>query len=187
MSVSCGVVAVSVGSDTGGSARIPGAWNGLFALKPTYGAVSRRGLIPLVNSLDCPSFMAGGVDDLAEVFNVVKGVDPGDSTTYDEGRGVDDVRLPDDPDVSSMTVGIPVEYRCDGMSEEVLQAWSDVADLMENNGVRVSEVKRSGRFTRSSFRTSSVQVQQVSLPHTRYSITCYSVLNPCEVASNMAR
>ncbi len=72
VSVSCGAVAASVGSDTGGSARIPGAWNGLCALKPSYGAVSRRGLVPLVNSLDCPALMAAGVDDLAEVFNVVK-------------------------------------------------------------------------------------------------------------------
>ncbi len=72
VSVSSGVAAASIGSDTGGSARVPGAWNGICTLKPTYGAISRRGLIPLVNSLDCPSIMASSVDDVAEIFNIVK-------------------------------------------------------------------------------------------------------------------
>ncbi len=72
VSVSCGSAVASLGSDTGGSARIPGAWGGLVALKPSYGAVSRRGLVPLVNSLDCPSVLARCVDDVAQVFNVIK-------------------------------------------------------------------------------------------------------------------
>ncbi len=67
-------------------------------------------------------------------------MDPGDSTTLDSDRGVEDVLLPDDPDVSGLTVGLPAEYGCEGTSEEVLQAWSDVADLMENSGIKVGFV-----------------------------------------------
>ena len=104
------------------------------------------------------------VDDLALTYNALRGADPFDSTTLDgPGR---DVVLPEEPDVTQLTVGVPEEYACEGMSEEVLQAWSDALDLLENNGVRL---------------------KRVTMPHTAYSISCYSVLNPCEVASNMAR
>ncbi len=164
VSVASGACLAAVGSDTGGSVRIPGAWNGLPTLKPTYGALSRHGLVPLVNSLDVPAIMAGSVDDLALCFNAMKGPDSRDSTTLDEG--IPDVTLEEDPDISNVKVGIPAEYYCEGMSQEVLQAWSDCADMLEGN---------------------CSLVRRVSLPHTPYSITCYSVLNPCEVASNMAR
>lgn len=161
VAVASGACFASLGSDTGGSVRIPGAWNGLVSLKPTYGSLSRHGLIPLVNSMDVPGVMAKSVEDVQLVYSVIRGVDTMDSTTvippFYEG-------LP--KSVEGLAIGIPKEYHCEGMSEEVLQTWSDVADLLENAGA---------------------QVKQVSLPHTAYSIVCYSVLNPCEVSSNMAR
>ncbi|XP_059093801.1 glutamyl-tRNA(Gln) amidotransferase subunit A, mitochondrial-like [Tigriopus californicus] len=161
VAVASGACFASLGSDTGGSVRIPGAWHGLVTLKPTYGSLSRHGLIPLVNSMDVPGVMAKSVEDVQLVFGVIRGVDPMDSTTV----------IPpfkDEPpkSVEGLKIGIPQEYHCDGMSEEVLQTWSDVADVLENAGA---------------------QVKQVSLPHTPYSIVCYSVLNPSEVSSNMAR
>ena len=159
--VASGSAFVALGSDTGGSVRIPGAWSGLATLKPSYGRLSRHGLIPLVNSLDVPGILARNIDDVSIYYNVLKGCDVKDSTSLD-----DDVKEPQTKDLKDIVVGIPQEYFCEGMSAEVTQAWSDVADLFEAHNIRV---------------------KPVSLPHTKYSITCYNVLNPCEVASNMAR
>jgi aspartyl-tRNA(Asn)/glutamyl-tRNA(Gln) amidotransferase subunit A len=133
--------------------RIPGAWCGLATLKPSYGLVSRHGLIPLVNSLDVPGILARYVDDLAIYLQVLQGSDPLDSTTMDLDLPNEEL-LAVDPDVSQLTIGIPQEYYCEDMSEEVLESWSQVADLSESEGVRVVPV---------------------SLPHTQYSITCYQV------------
>jgi aspartyl-tRNA(Asn)/glutamyl-tRNA(Gln) amidotransferase subunit A len=85
--------------------------------------------------------------------------------TYFQSR-IPTVSIKNDPDISELRVGIPQEYYCSDMSDEVIEAWGQVADLLEDNGVKVVPV---------------------SMPHTAYSITCYQVLNPCEVASNMAR
>ncbi len=159
--VSTGACLIALGSDTGGSVRIPGAWNGIFTLKPTYGALSRHGLIPLVNSLDVPGLMGRCVEDVRAFYRCLKGRDPKDATTVDVPETVSEQFDP-----SKITFGIPEDYRCEGMSGEIIQAWSDVADLLESKGAKVVSV---------------------SMPHTRYSITCDSVLNPCEVASNMAR
>jgi len=162
VSVAAGVVAASLGSDTGGSVRIPAAWCGVPSLKPTYGRVSRHGLVPLVNSLDCPGILARRVRDVAAVLACLEGTDPLDSTTVDLPAG----RALDVKEVAGLRVGVPQEFRCEGMSEEVVEVWSEVADLLERGGA---------------------EVVPVSLPHTELAIPCYSVINPCEVASNMAR
>ena len=161
MAVSSGICFAALGSDTGGSLRIPGAWSGLPTLKPSYGLLSRHGLIPLVNSLDVPGIFARNIDDLLTYLNVLKGVDDLDSTSVD-------LEISDnlEKDVSKMVIGIPQEYFCEGMTQEVIETWSQVTDYLENEGIKVVPV---------------------SLPHTKYSITCYQVLNPCEVASNMSR
>eukprot|EP00095_Tigriopus_kingsejongensis_P010721 snap_masked-scaffold753_size102382-processed-gene-0.10 protein:Tk10721 transcript:snap_masked-scaffold753_size102382-processed-gene-0.10-mRNA-1 annotation:"hypothetical protein DAPPUDRAFT_188353" len=161
VSVAAGACWASLGSDTGGSVRIPAAWQGLVSLKPTYGSLSRHGLIPLVNSLDVPGVMARSVEDVRLVFAAIQGVDPQDSTTVIPPYNEDPPK-----EVSELVVGIPEEYLCEGMSAEVIEAWSHVADELEAAGARV---------------------KKVSLPHTAYAIVCYSVLNTCEVASNMAR
>uniref|UniRef100_A0A3B4ZLG8 Glutamyl-tRNA(Gln) amidotransferase subunit A, mitochondrial n=1 Tax=Stegastes partitus TaxID=144197 RepID=A0A3B4ZLG8_9TELE len=150
--------------NTGGSTRNPGALCGVVALKPTYGLLSRHGLIPLVNSMDVPGILTRSVNDAAIALGILQGLDVRDSTTVPAPSSL--AELPENFDVKNICVGIPKEYHAPGLSEETLAQWSRVADLFERAGA---------------------QVKQVSLPHTQYSIVCYHVLCHAEVASNMAR
>ncbi|KAM9676475.1 glutamyl-tRNA(Gln) amidotransferase subunit A, mitochondrial isoform 2-T2 [Dama dama] len=154
----------ALGSDTGGSTRNPAAHCGVVGLKPSYGLVSRHGLIPLVNSMDVPGILTRCVDDAATVLGILAGHDPKDSTTIQDP--VKPFTLPSLTDVSKLCVGIPKEYLTPELSSEVQSLWSKAANLFESEGAKVTEV---------------------SLPHTSYSIVCYHVLCTSEVASNMAR
>ncbi|XP_016985162.1 glutamyl-tRNA(Gln) amidotransferase subunit A, mitochondrial [Drosophila rhopaloa] len=164
--VAAGLCYAAIGSDTGGSTRNPASYCGVVGLKPTYGLVSRHGLIPLVNSMDVPGIFARSVSDCVAVLNAVAGPDRLDSTTIRDP--FTRLKLPEigQIDLSTVRIGIPKEYHCQGLSAEVLETWSKVADLLECGGACV---------------------QQVSLPNTAASIFVYSILNQCEVASNMAR
>lgn len=154
----------ALGSDTGGSTRNPAAHCGVVGFKPSYGLVSRHGLIPLVNSMDVPGIFTRSVDDTAIVLGVLAGHDPKDSTTVKDP--VIPVEVPGMMDVSRLCIGIPKEYLVPELSGEVQSLWSQAADLFESEGAKVIEV---------------------SLPHTCSSIVCYHVLCTSEVASNMAR
>ncbi|XP_062980904.1 glutamyl-tRNA(Gln) amidotransferase subunit A, mitochondrial [Elgaria multicarinata webbii] len=154
----------ALGSDTGGSTRNPASHCGVVGLKPTYGLVSRHGLIPLVNSMDVPGILTRCVDDAATVLGVLGGHDPKDSTTLQDP--FHPFQLPSSIDVKNLCIGIPKEYNAPGLSNETLAVWSKAADLFEKAGAKVIDV---------------------SLPHTYYSIVCYHVLCAAEVASNMAR
>ncbi|XP_065767700.1 glutamyl-tRNA(Gln) amidotransferase subunit A, mitochondrial [Muntiacus reevesi] len=154
----------ALGSDTGGSTRNPAAHCGVVGLKPSYGLVSRHGLIPLVNSMDVPGILTRCVDDAATVLGILAGHDPKDSTTIQDP--VKPFTLPSLTDVSKLCIGIPKEYLTPELSSEVQFLWSKAANLFESEGAKVIEV---------------------SLPHTSYSIVCYHVLCTSEVASNMAR
>ncbi|XP_012877899.1 PREDICTED: glutamyl-tRNA(Gln) amidotransferase subunit A, mitochondrial isoform X2 [Dipodomys ordii] len=154
----------ALGSDTGGSTRNPAAHCGLVGFKPSYGLVSRHGLIPLVNSMDVPGILTRCVDDTAIVLDVLAGHDPKDSTTVQDP--VKPLMPSSLTDVSKLCIGIPKEYLVPELSSEVRSVWSKAADLFESEGAKVIEV---------------------SLPHTCYSIVCYHVLCTAEVASNMAR
>jgi len=164
VSVLSGAAYVALGSDTGGSVRIPAAWTGVVSLKPSYGILSRHGLVPLVNSLDVPGIFAKKVEDLVVYLKLLAGHDPLDSTSLDTSSL--DFCLDPEFNPAGLRVGIPSEYHCKGMSGEVLESWSKVADVLENAGA---------------------VVVPVSLPHTELAIPCYSVINPTEVASNMSR
>ncbi|XP_024407546.1 glutamyl-tRNA(Gln) amidotransferase subunit A, mitochondrial isoform X2 [Desmodus rotundus] len=154
----------ALGSDTGGSTRNPAAHCGVVGLKPSYGLVSRHGLIPLVNSMDVPGILTRCVDDAAVVLGVLAGHDCRDSTTIQDP--VKPFMLPNLTDMSKLCIGIPKEYLVPELSSEVQSLWSKAAKLFESEGAKVIEV---------------------SLPHTMYSIVCYHVLCTSEVASNMAR
>lgn len=154
----------AIGSDTGGSTRNPASYCGLIGLKPTYGLISRNGLIPLANSLDVPGILSRYAEDTVSVLNSIAGPDDADSTSI--RKDYVPFSIPDEIDISNLRVGIPKEYKVDGISEEVETCWNEVASLMQEAGAKVVPV---------------------SLPYTDYSIVCYSVLNRCYVASNMAR
>ncbi|KAM5256522.1 glutamyl-tRNA(Gln) amidotransferase subunit A, mitochondrial [Ctenodactylus gundi] len=162
--VSAFTCCAALGSDTGGSTRNPAAHCGLVGLKPTYGLLSRHGLIPLVNSMDVPGILARCVDDAALVLGVLAGHDPKDSTTVRDP--VEPHTLPSLADVSRLCVGVPKDYLVPELPGEIRAIWSKAADLFASAGAKVVEV---------------------SLPHTPYSIVCYHVLCTAEVASNMAR
>ncbi|XP_061699162.1 glutamyl-tRNA(Gln) amidotransferase subunit A, mitochondrial isoform X2 [Syngnathoides biaculeatus] len=154
---------LALGSDTGGSTRNPGALCGVVALKPTYGLLSRHGLIPLVNSFDVPGIMTRSASDAAVILGILQGVDTKDSTTVPGPPP--STELPENLDVKNLFIGIPKEFYPPGLSKETVAQWSRVADMFENSGARV---------------------EQVSLPHSQYSTVCYHVLCCAEVASNMA-
>jgi len=162
--VASGSCLAAFGSDTGGSTRNPASYCGVVGLKPTYGLLSRHGLIPLVNSMDVPGVMARTVEDVALVTNAVSGHDTMDSTTVAECHSP--ISIQENMDLSQLHIGIPKEYSSTEMSAEVASLWQDTADKLAQAGAQVS---------------------QVSLPHTRLCINCYHVLCCCEVASNMAR
>lgn len=164
MAVASGTCYAALGSDTGGSTRNPASYCGLIGLKPTYGLVSRHGLIPLVNSMDVPGILTRHVDDALLILNTIAGPDPADSTTLKEEYSP--ISLPEKIDVTGLRIGIPKEYQLTELSDEVNECWRNVERMLEEAGAKIVPV---------------------SLPHTELSIVCYSVLNQCEVASNMAR
>jgi aspartyl-tRNA(Asn)/glutamyl-tRNA(Gln) amidotransferase subunit A len=154
----------ALGSDTGGSTRNPASYCGVVGFKASYGLLSRHGLIPLVNSMDVPGILSNNVSDCVEIFNTIAGSDDLDSTTVK--KPFKPVELINDFDVKNLRIGIPREYHCEGLSEETLNIWRNVADYLEENGAIVKEI---------------------SMPYTSASNFVYTILNQCEVSSNMSR
>ncbi|PSN44413.1 Glutamyl-tRNA(Gln) amidotransferase subunit A [Blattella germanica] len=143
VAVASGSVFVSLGSDTGGSTRIPASYCGVVGLKPSYGLLSRHGLIPLVNSLDVPGIIARNVDDATSVLNVLGGHDPLDSTTVPDKFAP--INLENGVDIKQFKIGVPQEYRCPEMSDEVVETWGMVADILENAGAQVVKIRIESR------------------------------------------
>jgi aspartyl-tRNA(Asn)/glutamyl-tRNA(Gln) amidotransferase subunit A len=154
----------SLGSDTGGSIRQPAACCGVVGLKPTYGRVSRYGLVAFASSLDQIGPITKDVTDTALLMNVIAGHDPKDSTSAN-------VPAPDftktlKKDVKGLKIGIPREYFIEGMDPEVEKAVKDAVKTLESLGGKVVEV---------------------SLPHTDYAVATYYILATSEASSNLAR
>ena len=154
----------ALGTDTGGSIRQPAACCGLVGLKPTYGRVSRFGLIAFASSLDQAGPMTKDVHDTALLMNVICGYDPLDSTSVK-------VEVPDytavlGKDVAGMSIGIPKEYFMEGLDGEVAKAVSEAIKVLE--GLQM-------------------EVKEVSLPHTDYAVAAYYLIAPVEASSNLAR
>ncbi|MFH1563823.1 MAG: Asp-tRNA(Asn)/Glu-tRNA(Gln) amidotransferase subunit GatA [Nitrospirota bacterium] len=155
---------LALGSDTGGSIRQPAALCGVVGFKPTYGRVSRFGLIAFASSLDQIGPITKDVTDCALLSNVICGHDPQDSTSVN--LPVPDFTKSLVNDISGMRIGIPEEYFIEGVHPEVRQGVEKAISILEDLGaVRV----------------------EVSLPHTEYSVPTYYLIAPAEASSNLAR
>ncbi len=162
--VAAGECVGSLGSDTGGSIRQPAACCGVVGLKPTYGRVSRFGLVAFASSLDQIGPITKDVTDSALLMNVIAGHDPRDSTSAN--LSVPDFTRALRKDVKGMTIGLPKEYFIEGMDPEVEKAVRDAVKTLEGLGAKVVEV---------------------SLPHTDYAVATYYILATSEASSNLAR
>jgi aspartyl-tRNA(Asn)/glutamyl-tRNA(Gln) amidotransferase subunit A len=158
----------ALGSDTGGSVRQPAAFCGVVGLKPTYGAVSRSGLIALASSLDQIGPIAKTVKDAAIIFGAIAGADPMDATSAHppEGSYGKTLTEPDFAAIKSLTVGIPQEYFVRGLDPQVEEAVESAIDALKSLGVKF---------------------KSVSLPHTRYALSAYYIILPAEASANLAR
>lgn len=127
-----------MGSDTGGSIRNPASYCGIVGYKPTYGLLSRHGLIPLVNSMDVPGILAKTVEDVVDVLSVIVGKDANDSTCVNIKLDLD--KFKNKFCIDNYCIGIPEEYDCEGLSDEVKESWSYIADLIDNSKGIVKKV-----------------------------------------------
>jgi len=153
-----------MGTDTGGSIRQPAAFTGIVGLKPTYGRVSRWGIVAFASSLDQAGPMTKTVRDAAILLQGVAGHDPKDSTSAP--FAVPDFEAALKGDVRGKRIGIPREYRMDGMPDEIEALWTRGADMLRDAGAEIVDV---------------------SLPHTKYALPVYYVIAPAEASSNLAR
>ncbi len=154
----------ATGTDTGGSIRQPAAFTGITGIKPTYGRVSRWGVIAYASSLDQAGPMTKTVRDAAIMLRSMSGHDPLDSTSAD--LAVPDFEAALTGDIRGQKIGIPREYRIDGIPPEIAKLWSDGADMLRRAGA---------------------QIVDISLPHAKYALPAYYVIAPAEASSNLAR
>lgn len=162
--VAAGQVPLSLGSDTGGSIRQPAAFNGIVGMKPTYGRVSRFGLIAFASSLDQIGPMTRGVKDNAFALNAISGFDAKDSTSA--GAAVPDFTAGLTGDIKGMKVALPKEYLGEGIQAGVREAILKAAD---------------------TFRALGATVEEVSLPHSKYGVAVYYIIASSEASSNLQR
>ncbi|BBD89608.1 MULTISPECIES: Asp-tRNA(Asn)/Glu-tRNA(Gln) amidotransferase subunit GatA [Staphylococcus] len=162
--VAAGLVPFSLGSDTGGSIRQPAAYCGVVGMKPTYGRVSRFGLVAFASSLDQIGPITRNVKDNALVLETISGVDANDSTS----APVEDVDFTSDigKDIKGLKIAFPKEYVSEGISEEVKDAVKNAIETLRSLGA---------------------EVEQVSLPNTKYGIPSYYVIASSEASANLAR
>ncbi|MDP2676434.1 MAG: Asp-tRNA(Asn)/Glu-tRNA(Gln) amidotransferase subunit GatA [bacterium] len=159
VAVASGMALAGLGSDTGGSIRQPASFCGVVGLKPTYGAVSRSGLIAMASSLDQIGPLAQCVDDTRAVFEVIRGEDKKDATTvsYAEKRPA-----------QKLVIGIPKEY---GLEDDIMDA----------------DVKDAWMQARKTLEQEGYETKEVTLPYTSYALPLYYIIMPAEVSSNLAR
>ncbi len=160
--VAAGLVPLALGSDTGGSVRQPAAFCGIHGLKPTYGSVSRSGLVAYGSSLDVVGALARSVADIARVLEVIGGCDPADPTSFSPAR-----TEPERLDPRRLRVGLAAD-------------WLDVDGIADSVAVAVRAAARA-------LRDSGAIVGDVTLPHARWSIPAYYILATAEASSNLAR
>ncbi len=155
--VAAGLSLVSTGTDTGGSIRQPANFCGVVGLKPTYGAVSRYGVIAMASSLDSMGSFGCTVEDVETIFNVVKGEDGFDATV----KNVESQKPK-----SKLKIGIPEEYFIEGLDKEVEKSVLEASKVFEKEGI---------------------ELVPVTLPNTKHAISVYYIIQPAEVSSNLGR
>jgi aspartyl-tRNA(Asn)/glutamyl-tRNA(Gln) amidotransferase subunit A len=162
--VAADLVIAATGTDTGGSIRQPAAFTGTVGLKPTYGRCSRWGIVAYASSLDQAGPMTKTVRDAAILLAAMAGHDPKDSTSAD--LPVPDYEAALGQGLRGRKIGIPREYRVDGMPAEIERLWSEGAAMLRDAGAEIVDI---------------------SLPHTPYALPAYYVIAPAEASSNLAR
>lgn len=162
--VSSGEVVAALGSDTGGSIRQPSSFTGIFGIKPTFGRVSRWGLIAFGSSLDQIGVMSKRVRDSAQVLTAIAGHDDKDATT--SKREVPDYTQFLNQDITGLRVAVPEEYMGAGVKPEIKEVIQNTIDLLEQNGAVINHV---------------------SLPHTKYVVPTYYLIGSSEASSNLQR
>ncbi len=164
--VAAGLAPAALGTDTGGSIRQPAALCGITGLKPTYGRVSRRGIIAFASSLDQAGPMTRTVEDAALVSAAIAGHDPADATSVADAPSVDWLEAAQAADMKGLRIGRPREYFIDGMDEQV-------RSLVEAALERCREL--------------GAEIVDIELPHTEAAVATYYVIAPSEASANLAR
>ena len=154
----------ATGTDTGGSIRQPAAFVGISGIKPTYGRCSRWGIVAFASSLDQAGPMARDLRDCAIMLEAMAGFDAKDATSLDVAVPAWEAGL--NPVMTGKRVGIPREYRMDGMDADVAKSWEDGIAWLKDAGAEIVDI---------------------SLPHTKYALPAYYIIAPAEASSNLAR
>lgn len=157
--VAGGLAIAALGSDTGGSVRQPAAFCGLVGLKPTYGAVSRFGLMAMASSLDQVSPFARTVGDVRLLFNAIRGHDANDSTSLPDDFALTNKKQP-------KTIGVPRTFLKDGVDADVLARFEETLELLRAEGYTIVDI---------------------DLPHAPYALSVYYIIMPAEASTNLAR
>eukprot|EP01134_Creolimax_fragrantissima_P002411 CFRG2411T1 len=169
--VAAGLCPGAIGSDTGGSVRLPASYCGLVGYKPTYGLISRHGLIAYGSSFDCPSILTNNVDDAACMLGFMSGNDDKDPTTsakseFSYTRFKQQNEQYNRSGLSGLRIGVPQEYYTKEISQEVLRVWKEAIAVLMGLGAKV---------------------ERISLPSTKHALPAYYILAPAEASSNLAR
>ena len=162
--VAAHMVPVALGSDTGGSVRQPASFCGVCGIKPTYGRVSRYGLVAYGSSLDSVGIFAHSTEDVATIFQHIVGEDTKDATSSDRPAG--NYRQTVHNDLKGIKIGVPKEFFTDGMQQAVIETVQAAIQAMKDLGAEIIEI---------------------SLPHTEYAVPVYYLLAPAEASANLSR
>lgn len=162
--VAAGMCHAALGTDTGGSVRQPAAFCGVLGLKPTYGLVSRYGLVAFASSFDCVGTFAHTVEVASKILSHMAGSDPSDATCM--GQSYSDVNFSEEQSIRGLRIGLPKEYYGEGLDPEVRKLVDQTASTLESEGANLVPV---------------------SLPHTEYGVAAYYILTAAEASSNLSR
>lgn len=159
VAVALDIVEFATGTDTGGSIRQPASFNGVYGLKPTYGCISRYGVVAMASSTDCVGFFTKTPDDMNLLMEIANGKDPKDLTTLDDYYNDSEVK-------KVKKVGITKEFNNDSVNAEIRKAFEDKCELLKSKGYEIVELE---------------------MPALKYALAAYYIIVPAEITSNLSR